>query len=333
MGQKSVEIRKLIVLEVKSGVKYRDISKKYEISIAGISKIMKKHQSENTVERKAGSGRNRKTTAHDDRMIHRLVRTDPSKSTRVIAEELNLNVTMRTINNRIHEFGIRSYFKIKKPLLRKQNVKKRLQFAKKYVNKPLSFWKTILWTDESKYELKNTKRRARVYCKPTERLKTKYTQGTVKHGGGSLLVWGCFSWKGVGKIVKIDGIMTGESYVNILKENLVPSVKKIGLGRYVFQQDNDPKHTSKVAKQYFVKKKMKMLEWPPQSPDLNPIEHLWGVLDARIPIESRKNGRDFWEGIQTAWDSISVDILHKLVESMPNRLQEVIASKGGHTSY
>lgn len=286
-----------------------------------------------TVERKFGSGRPRKTSVHTDRIIPRLARSDPDKSCRVIKEDLNLDVTSRTVSNRLRETGLHSFFKKKKPLLRKVNIKKRLDFARKYASRPVDFWKKIVWTDESKFELKNTKRRQRTRCLESERLKPRFTQATVKHGGGSLLVWGCFSWRRVGNIVKIDGKMTGESYVKILEENLKPSLRKMNMSGYIFQQDNDPKHTSKTAKRYFQMKKMKMLEWPPQSPDLNPIEHLWTILDEKIPMDSRKNLNDFWQGIQTARDAIPQQVLHNLVESMPKRLMAVIENHGGHTKY
>lgn len=283
--------------------------------------------------RKTGSRRKKKTSNAEDRLIYRHVRSNPSASTREIAEDLKLNISSRTIRRRIENCGLKSYARKKKPLLRKANIKKRLQFAKKYVNMPLSYWERVIWTDESKFELKNQKRRQRVWCKSNERLLQKFCQATVKHGGGSLLVWGCFSYKGVGRLVKIDGKMTGESYVQLLKDNFSHSVRKMRMRRFVFQQDNDPKHTSRVAKQYFESKKWEILEWPPQSPDLNPIEHLWGILDSKIPITSRTSLPSFWEGMQEGWEAIPEDVLRKLVESMPSRLQAVIENHGEHTKY
>jgi transposase len=331
MGQKSAEIRKLIVSDVKINLNYREIVERYDFSKWKIMK--KKFKTQGNLERKPGSGRPRKTSAHTDRQIYRIARSDPDKSCRAIKEELNLGVTSRTVSNRLRDRGLLSFYKLKKPLLRKANIKKRLDFARKYASRSVDFWKTVVWTDESKFELKNTKRRQRTRCLKSERLQSRFTQGTVKHGGGSLLVWGCFSWNGVGNIVRIDGKMTGESYVRILEENLKLSLRKMNLKRYTFQQDNDPKHTSKTAKAYFRSKKIKMLEWPPQSPDLNPIEHLWTILDDKIPMNSRKNLNDFWQGIQTAWDAIPQEMLQNLVESMPKRLMAVINNRGGHTKY
>ena len=98
-------------------------------------------------------------------------------------------------------------------------------------------------------------------------------------------------------------------------------------------QDNDPKHTSKVATEFFEKNNVEKFDWPPQSPDFNPIENLWAILDQNIPMEGRINKTIFWEELQKQWNTISKQILENLVKSMPKRLQMVIDKKGGHISY
>lgn len=147
------------------------------------------------------------------------------------------------------------------------------------------------------------------------------------------MVWGCFSTTGVGRLVKIDCRMTGKDYVKILSENIEESAREMQLGSFIFQQDNDPKHTSRTAKQFFQEKSMEVMEWPPQSPDLNPIEHLWAILDTKIPMESRTNVTTFWEAMQREWKKIPSNTLKNLVRSMPKRLKAVIDNKGRATKY
>ena len=94
----------------------------------------------------------------------------------------------------------------------------------------------------------------------------------MKHGGGSIMLCGCFAAGRTGTLHKIEGSMKLEDYVDILKQHLKTSVRKLKLGRKgAFQMDNDPKHTSKVVAKWLKDNTVKVLEWPSQSPDLNPI--------------------------------------------------------------
>lgn len=137
-------------------------------------------------------------------------------------------------------------------IINKNNKRKRLEFARKYANQPVEFWKRILWTDESKFELLRCKQRFRVRRKTGEELEDRHLQKTVKYDGGSIMVWSWFSWEGVGQIVKIDDIMTADIYINILRENLEVSLIQLGLdNNFILQQDNDPKHTAKRNEEIF----------------------------------------------------------------------------------
>ena len=89
---------------------------------------------------------------------------------------------------------------------------------------------SVIWSDESKFEVFNQKRRQRVWRTSKDAYKKGMIQSTVKHGGGNTLVWGCFSYSGIGNLVEINGIMTGLGYLDIIKENLQMSAEKMNIG-------------------------------------------------------------------------------------------------------
>lgn len=155
----------------------------------------------------------------------------------------------------------------------------------------------------------------------------------MKHGGGSVMVWSSFSHAGVGELVKIEGILKKEHH-SILQRYTIPSgINLIGPG-FIFQQDNDPKHTAKLCASYLERKKeageLDLMEWPPQSPDLNPIELLWEELDRRVRNLKPTSLPDLWKCLKEAWDNIQPQTLQKLVERMPKLCAAVIKAKGGH---
>ena len=97
----------------------------------------------------------------------------------------------------------------------------------------------------------------------------------MKHGGGSVMFWGCFRGGKVGDLKKVDGIMDKDKYHQILVHHAIPSGNRIFKGKCIFMHDNDPKHTSNKVKACLEGKasqkqsRMQLMDWPSQSPDLN----------------------------------------------------------------
>ena len=151
------------------------------------------------------------------------------------------------------------------------------------------------------------------------------------------MVWGCMGWNGVGKLVEVQGKMDAEQYCAILEDGMVESFEKLDMeeDECYFQQDNDPKHASNYATQWFSDNNIQVLGWPAQSPDLNPIEYLWDHLKCQLQKYDTppKGVHELWERVVEEWNAISPEVCQNLIESMPRWICAVIKAKGGHTKY
>ena len=243
------------------------------------------------------------------------------------------NVSTRTIQRRLNEGGLYGRRPAKKPFLKPRHVKDCLQFAKDHLNWTVENWKTVLWSDESKFNMVCSDGRGYVRRPVGKRFAKEYTIGTVKFGGGNIMVWGCFSWAGIGPLYRVNGIMDQLQYREILSNQMLPHALEKMPHNWVYQHDNDPKHTALTVKNWLINNSITVLKWPAQSPDLNPIENLW------IEVERRLGGRKFqkpdelFRAVQYEWEALPKQLLETLVESMPRRCKAVIDSKGYATKY
>jgi len=232
---------------------------------------------------------------------------------------------------------MKAVVKRKRPFLSMHHRRERLDFAIAHQDWTVDDWKMVVWSDETKINRLGSDGRKWVWKRAGEGLSDRLVQGTQKFGGGSLMMWGCMLWDGVGYACKIDGRMDGDLYSKILEEDLQESLTYFGkdAGDVIFQQDNDPKHVCQKARTWFQDNGFKVLPWPAQSPDLNPIEHLWDHLKRELgEYERPPNGMiELWERVEKEWNKIEAVVCQNLIESMPRRVAAVLKAKGGYTKY
>ncbi|KAG0807341.1 hypothetical protein G6F19_013833 [Rhizopus arrhizus] len=149
---------------------------------------------------------------------------------------------------------------------------------------------------------------------------------TVKHGGGNIMLWSAITYAEV------------EILEDELKRTIEYGINKQGLERHqvIFQHDNDPEHTSKLVKKYLEQQSYNILEWPAQSPELNPIENMWSLLKRRLnDYETAPKGmNELYERVTKVWyDLMKPEECQKVIETMPKRIKQCIKDKGRWTDY
>jgi DNA-binding CsgD family transcriptional regulator len=240
------------------GVTQKEIAKRLNVSESTVSYNLKRIYMNDFSNKRYLCGRKTSLTKSEMEKINEIVegnrRLSGPKIANIVKREMTKEISSKTAKRYIKLRGFKAATAKCVPYISEVNKKKRLDFAIRYILRPKEFWKKVIWTDETKLCLFSSDGKTWVWRRVGEALEDKVTNKTVKYNGGIILLWGCIGYNGVGNLVKIDGIMDGLGYVRILQENLSESREKIGLGNdFVFQQDNDPKHKSKIAKNFFLR--------------------------------------------------------------------------------
>jgi transposase len=335
--QVSLEHKAEIVVYYKTGSTQSELAKKYSISQSCVSKIVKRHAERGSSKRKVGSGRNPLLSEAKLKYIKTIIKREPklgsTKLKNILQEKKKIKVSSRTLRRNLCTVGLPGRVACSKPYLTKEHIRCRFEHAKVWIYHSQKFWDQVIYSDETKINLFGSDGRVYVRREPGTRYEMKHLNPTVKHGGGSIMVWGCFSSTGVGVITIIEGIMDSIKYTRIIDSCLSQSASRLGLQSYTFQQDNDTKHRSKHTKEYFQDKKINVMSWPAQSPDMNPIEHLWSDIKKRVRARNPKNISELKQIVEEEWYKTDPAYCKELVESMPDRAEALYRAKGGHTRY
>ena len=255
----------------------------------------------------------------------------------MIQREYFPEVSADTVRRRLRELGIQAYACRRVPFLSSRHRRARLAWATDHAAWTEREWRRVIFSDESKFNVFGSDGCRYVWRQQGQEYDPCYTQKMVKHGGGSVMVWGCITHNGPGHLYLIKGHMTAWVYTQILGEALLGTLADHHLSKrsIIFQHDNDPKHTAKHTATWLANKSLPLLDWPSNSPDMNIIEHVWDYLDHQVHSQSPlpQSTKQLWAILKEEWDCIPTDFIHSLYDSIPCRLDELVLAKGGNTHY
>jgi transposase len=332
-----------IISKLQSGLSVREVAEQIQVGRTTVNKVSKEFLNDRN---KSKGGRPRKLTEADKRYcVHKVTRGRKDNAVQVkneMIQDIGVNVSAQTVRRALQSRGMGSLPKEKKPALKEKNRIARLKWAKKYKDWTIDDWRRCIFSDETKINRYNSDGRVWSWIRDGESIQRRHISETVKHGGGSLMIWSCISCVGVGYVCKIDTYMDKDLYLHILKDELAKTVTYIRrnsqykTSQLIFQHDNDSKHTSGIVNDYLGKRHYQVLDWPSQSPDLNPIEHMWALVKRRMNEYDTppKGMEETWERVKEIWyKKITTQECLNVIDSMPRRIKACINAKGLWTKY
>ncbi|UYV65504.1 hypothetical protein LAZ67_3004540 [Cordylochernes scorpioides] len=186
-------------------------------------------------------------------------------------------------------------------------------------------WHRVVFSDESRFCLSSDSRRVRVWRRRGERSNPAaiVERPTVRQRG--IMVWGAIAYDSRSPLLRIQGTMTAQRYVDdVLRPVTLPYLQ--GVPNALYQQDNARPHTARISQQAL--QDVQMLPWPPYSPDLSPIEHVWDIIGRRLHALPQPRSEDeLWQMVEREWRAIPQDAIRTLIDSLPRRVAACIAAK------
>ncbi len=305
------------------GMPQTEIVKKVNVLKGTVSKWLSDFKKTGEIfKTKEKTGRPAKFNDEIQQMLVDLITESPYITQEEISEQIfartKIKIAQQTISTYLSQLGS---YKIpqKVPILSEKNREKRLSYARFHLNDKFS---NVIFSDESRFQVYSNTRKVFVFKGDDS------PQKPMNNPNYSVMVWGAISKKGKINLTFVEGTMNKEKYIETLNFNLLPSAAVFGNAPWRFQQDNAPCHKAYVVKQFLQDNVPKILWHPPQSPDLNPIELVWGIMKKYVEKENPKNKSQLKQAIFKAWNKISKETCIDCIDHVRKTLDLVIKKEG-----
>ncbi|UYV63340.1 TIGD4 [Cordylochernes scorpioides] len=272
------------------------------------------------------AGATRVTSARVDRRILRQAVAAPQATCTAILQHvqdtLDHSISTRTISRRLVANGLHSCRPLRRLPLTPPNRRQRLEWCRAR-STWMTEWHRVVFSDESRFCLSSDSRRVRVWRRRGERSNPAaiVERPTVRQRG--IMVWGAIAYDSRSPLLRIQGTMTAQRYVDdVLRPVTLPYLQ--GVPNALYQQDNARPHTARISQQAL--QDVQMLPWPPYSPELSPIEHVWDIIGRRLHALPQPRSEDeLWQMVEREWRAIPQDAIRTLIDSLPRRVAACIA--------
>lgn len=299
-----------------------DIARRLNRSWTVIDNFLKNPESYGT---KKSPGRPKTLTNRDERAIINCIKKSPS-SLMDIKYSLNLQQAKSTIWRFVNKCSELQYLRLdSSPPYKDDHFENRKKWAESHLDMGKD-WLKVVFSDEKKFNLDGPDGFKFYWHHIDAEKKVGYSRN---FGGGSVMVWAAIGYYGRSNIVRVNN-MNSQDYQDVLNDNLKPVGLDIGGRGWIFQDDNARIHTSASTKNWLVTNRIKKLDWPSYSPDLNIIENVWAILSRRVykNCVQYHTKEDLWIAVQREWDLISQSQIQTLFKCIPKRVAKVYNNNG-----
>ena len=327
--------RAAIVVLDKQGLPRGDIAQQAGTSAPSVRRWISRFEEKGSLADEPRSGRPRCTDKALDTAIAFVSRVEPFATPRQLKHKLQLDVSVDTIDRRLAEAGLPGRVARHVFQLTDDHKRQRLSFAHGYERWTVDDWRRVVFADIKTFEGEGSHGQVWVRRPVGEAANPAYSVAHKPHPV-SVPAWGCFSAHGPGYMAMFEGSLDAAGLRDIFRDYLLPTVQEhFGEGAdWWLLHDNDPgRHKSQVLKTFMHNHYIRPLDFPPYSPDLNPIENVWREMDLRM-ASTQADTKDALEKlVQKTWASLTPEYCSKLALSMPKRIAQVIERKGAYTDY
>ncbi|UYV84230.1 Transposase [Cordylochernes scorpioides] len=303
--------RGMVIGLKRAGWSIRQIAADTHLGASTVHRLWRRWLEQGNVAINRNAGATRVTSARVDRRILRQAVAAPQGTCTAILQHvqdtLDHSISTRTISRRLVANGLHSFHPLRRLPLTPPNRRQRLEWCRAR-STWMTEWHRVVFSDESRFCLSSDNRRVRVWRRRGERSNPAaiVERPSVRQRG--IMVWGTIAYDSRSPLLRIQGTMTAQRYVDDV----------------LYQQDNARLHTAHISQQAL--QDVQMLPWPPYSPDLSPIEHVWDIIGRRLHAFPQPRSEDeLWQMVEREWRAIPQDAIRTLIDSLPRRVAACIA--------